>query len=498
VYLVFARKYRPQRFDGVIGQAHVARTLQNAVRTGRVAHAYLFCGSRGIGKTTVARILARALNCKEGPTPDPCGQCESCRRIAVGNDIDVLEIDGASNRGIDEVRELRQNVKYAPARSRFKVYYIDEVHMLTAPAFNALLKTLEEPPPHVKFIFSTTDPQQLPETVRSRCQRFDFRRVSDADIVRHLGAICESEGLKAQKGVLPVLARAARGSVRDALGTLDQLAALSDEELGLEDALMILGAVKTQTLTDIADALAAGDAGRALATMHEVLTGGVDLLDFADQLSEYLRDLLLASEVGPEDELLAAAAADPEVLRRQSELFTADQLIYMIQIIREAKLRARRDTTGRLAMEVAVVKLSRLKDLVPLQQAIGRLASPAAGMAQGGSGAGGGGQTAPAAAPSPSSRVQGMMKKLQNRCAAPVDRQPQPDDEDAPEGIDPARFRQLKGAAEDRDAAAALKEDAPLLKAFVEADGQLGLQPLRLRKRRQAEQEESPGEQSPQ
>ncbi len=186
MYVVFARKYRPERFEDVVGQQHVTRTLQNAVRSGRVAHAYLFSGSRGVGKTTVARILAKALNCADGPTPEPCGECDSCRRIATGDDLDVMEIDGASNRGIDQVRDLRQNVGLAPAHSRYKIYYIDEVHMLTEPAFNALLKTLEEPPQHVKFIFSTTDPQKLPETVKSRCQRFDFRRIADAEIVAWL------------------------------------------------------------------------------------------------------------------------------------------------------------------------------------------------------------------------------------------------------------------------------------------------------------------------
>jgi DNA polymerase-3 subunit gamma/tau len=220
VYLVFARKYRPLRFEEVVGQAHIATTLQNAVKNDRVGHAYLFCGSRGVGKTTMARILAAALNCEKGPTADPCGACTSCRAIATGDDLDVIEIDGASNRGIDQIRELRQNLGYAPARSRCKIYYIDEVHMLTPPAFNALLKSLEEPPSHVKFIFSTTDPQQLPDTVKSRCQRFDFHRISDAEIIKHLRFVCEKEGLEPEKGSLECVARSARGSMRDALSLL--------------------------------------------------------------------------------------------------------------------------------------------------------------------------------------------------------------------------------------------------------------------------------------
>ncbi|MCK4375244.1 MAG: DNA polymerase III subunit gamma/tau, partial [Candidatus Brocadiae bacterium] len=237
----------------------------NAIKANRVAHAYLFCGSRGVGKTTVARILAKALNCKDGPTPEPCCQCDACRRIATGDDLDVMEIDGASNRGIDEVRELRQNVRLSPSHSRFKVYYIDEVHMLTEPAFNALLKTLEEPPAHVKFIFSTTDPQKLPETVKSRCQRFDFRRISDEGIVRMLGEVCGREGLQAEEGVAAVIARAARGSMRDALGTLDQLAAFGDE-LRMSDVLAVLGAVDRRVLAQIVDALAQEDAPPAANT----------------------------------------------------------------------------------------------------------------------------------------------------------------------------------------------------------------------------------------
>ena len=502
MYLVFARKYRPETFADVVGQAHIATTLQNAVKNDRVAHAYLFCGSRGIGKTTMARILAKALNCAEGPTPEPCCKCESCRRIAAGDDMDVMEIDGASNRGIDEIRELRQNVKYAPAHSKYKVYYIDEVHMLTVPAFNALLKTLEEPPPHVKFIFSTTDPQQLPDTVKSRCQRFDFRRISDAEIIGHLERICEKEKLEPEKGALRAVARSARGGLRDALSVLDQVAAFSDKEVKLSDVLTILGAVNTQSLTEIVDAVAEGRTGAALTIVHKALFSGVDLLDLADQLAEYLRDLLVAGYCGPEDELLAGAAADTETIKRQSALFNSDQLLYMIQLLREAKLRARRDTCGRLALEMAIVKLSRLEDLVPIGEALQRLDSPAptqpqrTGRRSGppdpsrapSRGVDAAPQGRPASPPADvaakrSSRAKRILEKLgaardNGRAAG------EPAAAAPPEGIDPGKFRQIRQAADSSEAVDQLREEEPLLEAFREADAEFGLRPVRLKGRR--------------
>jgi len=486
VYLVFARKYRPLRFEEVVGQAHIATTLQNAVKNDRVGHAYLFCGSRGVGKTTMARILAAALNCEKGPTADPCGACTSCRAIATGDDLDVIEIDGASNRGIDQIRELRQNLGYAPARSRCKIYYIDEVHMLTPPAFNALLKSLEEPPSHVKFIFSTTDPQQLPDTVKSRCQRFDFHRISDAEIIKHLRFVCEKEGLEPEKGSLECVARSARGSMRDALSTLDQLASFDGKNVPLQQVLTVLGAVETRRLTETIDALAQGETGSALSIVHEILFSGVDVLDFADQLSEYVRDLLVASYLGTDDELLAGAAADAETLSRQSEMFSPEQLLYVIQVLREAKLRARRETTGRLALEVAIVKLSRLDELVPVEQALQQLSGPA--------GAANPRQSqelarkAQPAGSTVSKRIQSIREKLQNRTAAPS----RSEDVQAPEGVDPAKLQQIQGAAADAAAMEELAKDQPLLKAFVEADREFGLSPVRLRRKQRPAEETLP------
>lgn len=497
MYVVFARKYRPEGFDDVVGQQHVTRTLQNAVRTGRVAHAYLFCGSRGVGKTTVARILAKALNCAEGPTPEPCGECDSCRRIAAGNDIDVMEIDGASNRGIDEVRELRQNVGLSPARSRFKVYYIDEVHMLTGPAFNALLKTLEEPPAHVKFIFSTTDPQRLPETVKSRCQRFDFHRIPDAAVIDWLREVCDKEGLQVEEGGLAAIARAARGSMRDALGTLDQLAAFGNE-VTLEDVLSVLGAVSGRVLTELVDALAAEDTAAALTSLNEALSGGTAIEDFARQFSEYLRDLLVASYAGTDSPLLAGSAGDAETLARQTEAFSSEQLLYMIQLLREASLRSRRETTGRLALELAVIKMSRLSELVPVQEALEQLRS----------GESPPGEPEPARAERHASRpdttapsgdgasdshagsaIQRMRQKLNGAVKQPA--APKPTEVPLPEGMNQVKYRQLAACGDGPELAREVLEDQPLMEAFLKADAALGLHPERLRRRESAPGDEA-------
>jgi DNA polymerase-3 subunit gamma/tau len=488
MYVVFARKYRPDSFEEVVGQEHITSTLQNAVRTGRVAHAYLFCGSRGVGKTTVARILAKALNCKDGPTPEPCGECDSCRRISTGDDMDVMEIDGASNRGIDEVRDLRRNVRLAPAHSRFKIYYIDEVHMLTGEAFNALLKTLEEPPGHVKFIFSTTDPQKLPETVRSRCQRFDFRRIPDSGIVRMLEQVCEAEGLDLEEGVAAVIARAARGGMRDALGTLDQLAAFGDRAT-MEDVLTVLGAVDRRVLARIVDCIAREDPAEALREAHAVLFSGTDPEDFADQLSEYLRDVLVASYCGADDPMLAGAMVSGETLAGHAEIFTADQLTYMIQLLREAKLRARRDTTGRMALELALIKMSRLSDLESLQDAVEQLSglTPAAPPAKAGNpGPGAVAESRDAAAAAPSQGAGGALSRMKERlkngrrnasAAAPP---PRGGAGAVREPGGSAAQRDLKSRAEDAEVAREAMDHEPLRKAFEEGDQILGLRPIRL------------------
>ncbi|MEF8787792.1 MAG: DNA polymerase III subunit gamma/tau [Planctomycetota bacterium] len=497
MYVVFARKYRPRRFEDVVGQEHIARTLQNALENGRVAHAYLFCGSRGVGKTTMARILAKALNCEEGPTSEPCCECEACRRISTGDFIDVREIDGASNRGIDQIRELRSNVGYSPSQSRFKIYYIDEVHMLTVEAFNALLKTLEEPPSHVKFIFSTTDPQQLPDTVKSRCQRFDFRRISDAHIEEYLDWVCDQEGLEPEQGSLRAMARAARGSLRDALSTLDQVASFSDQQVRREDVLQVLGAVEGEVLSGLVDALAAEDTGTALSIVNRVLYAGTDVADFADQLSEYLRDLLVASHCGAEAESVGGSAADAETLARQADRFTTDQLAYALQLLREAKRRAKRDTLGRLAVELAIVKMSRLSDLVDLEQALSGggpqqgQPQPASGgtAASGGSRATGGkqggtqkGGDSGGVSESARATLRNMKEKL-NGGGSKKKAETTETKEPAPDGVDTTSFRKIQSVAENQSTARGVRQDRNLLDAFAQADSAFGLHPVKLVRR---------------
>src|SRR5262245_55114405 len=283
-YTVLARRYRPQQFKDLVGQEPVARALINALESNRVAHAYLFTGARGVGKTSTARILAKALNCVKGPTPTPCDACENCKSIAVGEDVDVLEIDGASNRGIDEVREIRQNVQFRPSRGRFKIYIIDEVHMLTAPAFNALLKTLEEPPPHVKFIFATTEVQRIPVTILSRCQRFDFSGIGTSRIVERLRAIVAAEGLAADEEALHLVARRAGGSMRDAQSLLDQLLAFGGERLTAEQVHRLLGTANDDRVAALAAAVLAREPQRALALLGQAADEGLQFNELLDQL----------------------------------------------------------------------------------------------------------------------------------------------------------------------------------------------------------------------
>ncbi len=273
-YEVFARKYRPQTFDDLVGQTHVSRTLKNAVAQNRLAHAYLFVGPRGIGKTSTARILAKSLNCVKGPTVTPCGVCDNCREIAAGNSLDVIEIDGASNRGIDDVRELRDNVRYAPAKSRLKIYIIDEVHMLTKEAFNALLKTLEEPPPHVKFIFATTEPDKVLPTILSRCQRFDLHRIPANLIAQHLQFIAGKEKITLEPAAAHAIARGAEGGLRDAESMLDQLVAFCGEKISESDVLNVFGFTSGQTVIDLTGRILRGETQAAIDLLHQQSESG--------------------------------------------------------------------------------------------------------------------------------------------------------------------------------------------------------------------------------
>src|SRR6266516_3620377 len=292
-YEVFARKYRPQTFDDLVGQAHVSRTLKNAVAQNRLAHAYLFVGPRGIGKTSTARILAKSLNCAKGPTITPCGKCDNCREITGGNSLDVIEIDGASNRGIDDVRELRDNVRYAPAKGRYKIYIIDEVHMLTKEAFNALLKTLEEPPPHVIFCLATTEPEKLPITILSRCQRFDLHRIATNLIAQQLQTIATKEKLTLAAAAAHAIARGAEGGMRDAESMLDQLVAFCGEKIEEADVLNIFGFTSQQMVADFVGRILRGETADALALLHEQCEAGKDMMKLMSDTIAYLRDLLV-------------------------------------------------------------------------------------------------------------------------------------------------------------------------------------------------------------
>lgn len=333
--------------------------MANAIKTGRVAQAYLFSGPRGTGKTTVARILAKALNCERGPTPEPCGECENCKHIAAGYSLDVTEIDAASNRGIDEIRDLRDKVKFAPAEGRYKVYIIDEVHMLTAEAFNALLKTLEEPPPHVVFVLATTEPQRLPATILSRCQRFDFHRFSVDEIRRHLTKVCTGAGLKVSPEALELIARKADGGMRDALSLLDQTVAYAMEGAGVDDVLAVLGTTRDEALSAIARLIAARDAHGAIEAVTGYALEGRDLKQFTKDLLRYFRDLLLCKIASDPRAVVDASDATLALLTADAALFSEDELLRAIETLASADADARWSTQPQLLLEVALIRLTR-------------------------------------------------------------------------------------------------------------------------------------------
>ncbi|MCC6418945.1 MAG: DNA polymerase III subunit gamma/tau [Gemmataceae bacterium] len=413
-YTVLARRYRPQAFADLVGQEPVAQALANALQTGRVAHAYLFTGARGVGKTSTARILAKSLNCVNGPTATPCNQCDSCVSIAGGDDVDVLEIDGASNRGIDEVREIRQNVQFRPTRSKYKIYIIDEVHMLTAPAFNALLKTLEEPPAHVKFIFATTEVQKIPVTILSRCQRFDFAGIGTVRIVERLRQIVASEGMQAADDALELVARRAGGSMRDAQSLLDQLLAFGEDRLTADHVHRLLGTANEDRVADLAAAVLAHDAKRALELLTGAADEGIQPGEILDQLIDYWRDLMVAASCGGAEGLtLGVSGKQRAALAEQARGTKLDTLLAGLDVLVGAKARARGTSHGRVLLEMAIVRLCRLEDLVPLAQltqwlAHGQAAAPAARP----------GQPATAVAPAAAARLtlppEGAKKKPLN------------------------------------------------------------------------------------
>ncbi|HID96046.1 MAG TPA: DNA polymerase III subunit gamma/tau [Candidatus Latescibacteria bacterium] len=371
-YIVLSRKWRPLVFEDIVAQEHVTKTLKNAISSGRIAHAYLFSGPRGVGKTTTARILAKALNCLEGPTPTPCNRCTPCREITAGSSLDVLEIDGASNRGIDEVRELRENVRYAPSQGRYKVYIIDEVHMLTTPAFNALLKTLEEPPKHVVFIFATTQPQSVPLTVLSRCQRFDFKRIPVPEITKRLATISKEEGIEVDDNSLRLIAKKADGAMRDAESLLDQVISFGEGRIYEDLVEEILGLVDREVFFELIEAIGSKDTAKGLDLVGRVLDGGGDIGEFTSGLLEHLRNLLIAKIPGGTGHI-EAPEIDRERSLQQSAMFSEEDLLRMIKIVSDLELSIRRAPHPRLRLEIAVVSLIKLDSTILLSDLIDRL-----------------------------------------------------------------------------------------------------------------------------
>ena len=373
-YQVFARKYRPQTFDDLVGQNHVSQTLKNAVEQNRLAHAYLFVGPRGVGKTSTARILAKALNCVKGPTVTPCGVCDNCKEIAAGNSLDVIEIDGASNNSVEDVRELRDNVRYAPAKGRYKIYLIDEVHMLSSAAFNALLKTLEEPPPHVKFIFATTEPQKVLPTILSRCQRFDLHRIPAKLIAQHLQYIATQEKITLEPAAAHAIARGAEGGLRDAESMLDQLVAFCGDPISEGDVLKVFGFTSEQTVADLTDKILRSATAEAIDVVHEQSESGKDMMKLMSDLISYLRDLLIF-KVKPE---AMADDANPELqksLETESAAIETDRLLELIDQFAAAEGRMKWAPNKKLHFEVAVIKAIQTLNQVTLNEVIDNLSA---------------------------------------------------------------------------------------------------------------------------
>ncbi len=393
-YTVLARRFRPQTFAEVVGQAHVARALRNAIAAGRVAHAYLFTGARGVGKTSMARILAKALNCPNAHDAEPCNQCDICQAISAGHDVDVLEIDGASNRRIDDIRLLRSNVGVKPMRAKYKVYIIDEVHMLTNEAFNALLKTLEEPPPNVKFIFCTTEPNKVPETILSRCQRFDFAAIATQKIAERLHEIAVAEGCQVEPAALELVARRAGGSMRDSQSLFDQLLAFGGKSISADDVHRLLGTASDERLIELAEAIVGRQPARALELFDEALAGGVQLGEFLDQIVDYQRDLMVVAAGSESAALQSVAPTNRPILSEQAQKWGLPTILAALQILAETKTRMQRSGMGRALAELSLVRLCLLEETLDLAALVEQLGSGGEPVAKG--------AAAPASARAPS------------------------------------------------------------------------------------------------
>ena len=372
-YVVVARRYRPQTFEELIGQQHVSQALTRAISIGRVGHAYLFTGARGVGKTSAARILAKALNCEQGPSPQPCNKCELCLSVSTGDDVDVLEIDGASNRGIDEIRQLRQNVAVRPSRARYKIYIIDEVHMLTKEAFNALLKTLEEPPEHVKFIFATTEPNKIPVTILSRCQRYDFAGIETTEIQKRLQQIAAGEGVEIEQDAVQILAMRAAGSMRDSQSLLEQLLSTGSRVITASNVTTMLGIAPATRLSQLITPLVERNAASALTELASAISEGAEVSQLIDQLLGYFRDVMTQAVGCDATRMLYALPSQHSEITQIAEKLGIQTLLAIIQILDQTNARMRISTHARTLAEMAVVRICHLEDLDDLATLLGEL-----------------------------------------------------------------------------------------------------------------------------